>query len=153
VAVVGVPGPRPRIGLPLPEGPDVSVAYYIVLDKNDTGLDTFVCGKALATDGEALARVAAAASLKTLDEFASQSLEEVEAMREELGLEDLESPEEHWFSVEEGLAWTKALRALVAEDDPTFSDPVAVSAELALWQGLLEKVAETGARWHLSVNF
>ena len=83
----------------------------------------------------------------------SQSVEEIDLMREQFDLDGLEAPEEQWSSAKEGLSWAKSLKGLVRPEHPGFKDPEAVASELGLWQAIFEQAAGAKARWHLSVDF
>ena len=98
----------------------MSLAYYIVLDNEEPGFDTFVNGKYLARE-DGLDALCKQLHLKAFGDFLAMSEDDISDM---LG-EDIDLPEgegERWFAPEEGLAWAPALAAHIKADPPSVTE-------------------------------
>ncbi len=129
----------------------MSVAYYIVLDRDDPGFDTFVNGKFLAHE-DGLDALCKQLGLKTCEDFLSMSEDEFSDMLDE----DIELPAgegEQWFTPEEGLAWVAALAAHIAANPASVAKPRGCLEDLAEYAEVLEKARAIQARWHLGLDF
>jgi hypothetical protein len=125
----------------------MSVAFYIVLDNDDPGFDTFVNGKALAKESEKLDAICQKLELPKFDDFVSMSADDMSEFIED----DAELPamEEKWFDAEDGLKFVNALIAHI-KDMKNFK---AVSEELGEYANILSKANAIGAKWHLAIDF
>lgn len=136
----------------------MSVAYYIVLDNEDPGFETFVNGKAIAHAMEALDALCEQEGLPKLESFFGQSLEELaELLDEEIDIPEDEDPGPQWFEPAEGLALVDALIAtlqkqpgvLNAAEFPKAED---VLEDLTEYKSVLTAAEKIGAKWHLSLD-
>lgn len=128
----------------------MSVAYYIVLDHEEPGFETFVDGKALAHEDK-LESLCESLGVKTFD-FLTMSEEDISDM---LG-EDLELPEggeEEWFSAEEGLGYFSKLADHIKANPSSVDDPEGCLGDLEEYLEVLAKAKEIGAKWHLNIDF
>lgn len=128
----------------------MSLAYYIVLDDEDPGFDTFVNGKALAHE-DGLNELCAALGLKSFDDYLTMSGDELSDL---LG-EDIELPEgsgEQWFDADEGLRWIEALAAHIRANPSAVTDAEGCLSDLEEYADVLKKTAAAGAHWHLSID-
>jgi hypothetical protein len=132
----------------------VSVAYFIVLDKEKPGFDPSVNGKSLAQDAKRIARIAKELGIPELDEYVSYSPEEARGMIEDLGGDpnDVEFPEVKWFSAEDGLAWVAKLTEHVKSHRAAVKNAKGVLSDLEEYAEVLEKAKKAGARWRLQVD-
>lgn len=131
----------------------MSLAYYIVLDNDDPGFDTFVNGKALAHAVEELDIICAQAGLRKVDDFMGQSAEELaDLLDEDVELPDGEASDAVWFDPEEGIALFDALGKAIKAHPETLRTPDAVLEDLAEYRDVLEKAKAIGARWHLAID-
>jgi hypothetical protein len=130
----------------------MSVAWYIVLEREIPGFDPFVDGKALARAGDELERLAKNAGVSPLMKFFSASPNELAAFAEDHGLDlkgtSAESAEQ-WFSPEEGL---RSVQALLEAVEKRPKDARVVST-LKEFQSVLETAQKHSVRWHLAVDF
>ncbi|MDD5275830.1 MAG: hypothetical protein PHR16_07080 [Methylovulum sp.] len=128
----------------------MSVAYYIVLDNDDPGFDTFVNGKFLAHE-ENLNLLCKTLGLKTFDDFLTMSEDDIFAMLgEDIGLPEDEG--EQWFSPEEGIAFVVALSEHISANPKSVMNPEGVLSDLAEYADVLEKAKDIGAKWHLNLD-
>ena len=84
----------------------MGLAYFIVLDKEQPDIDTFVNGKAVARHRDAIYAITEVLGLKGIDDLTGFA-----------GLdEEFDVPEEHretqtpWFTAREGIEWVTAIR-------------------------------------------
>lgn len=132
----------------------MGAAYFIAINSDEPGFDSFVNGKAIALDSEGLERVTQSLGLKEINEFVSAAPEELAAMAEEFGVDEpFDVPDEEWFEADEGLGWIAAIREFIESHPDSVSDSQAVLSELAEYQAVLEQVKAAGLRWHFSVDF
>lgn len=129
----------------------MSLAYYIVLDNEDPGFETFVNGKAVAHAVEELDALCAREGLARLDDFMGQSADEISDL---LG-EDVEFPDGEgglWFEPEAGLALVETLAAKILANPQLVGDPDAVLADFAEYKDVLAQARNIKAKWHLAID-
>ncbi|MES2946777.1 MAG: hypothetical protein V4772_28260, partial [Pseudomonadota bacterium] len=108
----------------------MSVAFYIVLDQEDTDFDTFVNGKALAKDAKKLDAICKKQGLPKFDDFVAMSAEDLSDM---LG-EDVQLPEgegEKWFTADEGISFVQSLIAHIQANPKDVKNAENVLEDLA----------------------
>lgn len=128
----------------------MSVAYYIVLDNEEPGFDTFVNGKYLAHE-DGLEALCEQLHLKTFEDFLAMSGDDISDI---LG-EDIDLPGgngEQWFSPEEGLTWLSALAAHIRANPSSVTEPQGCLEDIAEYAEVLENAKEIGANWHLNLD-
>lgn len=130
----------------------MSVAFYIVLDQEDTDFDTFVNGKALAKDAKKLDAICKKLGLPTFDDFVAMSAEDLSDM---LG-EDVELPEgdegEKWFTADEGISFVHSLVTHIQANPKDVKNAEAVLEDLAEYAEVFEQAKGIGAKWHLNLD-
>ncbi len=129
----------------------MSVAYYIVLDNDQPGFDTFVNGKFLAKDAEKLDAICEKLGIPKIDDFVFMSEDELADLLDE----DIELPEgegEQWFTADEGIAFVTALTEHIQAHPQTLSNPQGVLEDLAEYADVFEKAKGIGAKWHLNLD-
>ena len=136
----------------------MSAAFFIVLDREEPGFDTFVNGKSLAKDYETLEMVAGSLGLRPLGEYISYSPEEAREMMEELGtdpdeIEGMELPEKRWYDPQEGLDWVQKVCAHLEANPSAVKNTEGVLADLEEYRNVLEQAKAAGARWCLQGDF
>ena len=132
----------------------MSAALYIVLERDEAGLDTYVDGKALSRAEGELASLAKSLQVAPLMNFFSINPEELLANVEGLGAELPEdAPPEEWFSAADGLATVRALLHHVDADPDSVPSGREVANELTGFVYLLEEAERRGIRWHLAVDY
>ena len=132
----------------------MSVAYYIELDDDEPGFETFVNGKAVAHALEDLDALCEREGIAKLEEFMGQSTDDVADM---LG-DDIELPDDAegdalWFEAQAGLDTFDALIAAIQKDPKALQDAAGVLEDLGEYRAVLQQAAELGARWHLALDF
>jgi hypothetical protein len=135
----------------------VGAALYIVIDSADPGFNAFVNGKALSRAEGDLAKLANSLKVTRLMDFFSMSKEQFEAEAEQFntlaGLENRTTPEEQWFTAEDGLHSVRALYDHVEANPDSVPNGEAVRRELLEFIDVLEAAHERGLRWHLGVDY
>ncbi|MGL6077044.1 MAG: hypothetical protein ACRC8S_23045 [Fimbriiglobus sp.] len=126
----------------------MGAAYFIVLDNDEPGFETFVNGKAIAKESEAIDKIAKELGLKTLDEMSSFA-----DLEEEFDLPDeLRETETVWLTAKQGLTWVRAIRQHIEANPKSVKSAKSVLGELAEYEELLEKVAKIKAKWHFEMD-
>jgi hypothetical protein len=124
----------------------VSVAWYIALDREISGKNHFLEGKALAHASKAIDGLAARAGVPPLMSFFGASSAE---LSEFAAAHSKEIGEEQWFSADEGLMTGRVLlrEAVACGLDERVID------DLKEFVRVFETAVQVGARWHLAVDF
>lgn len=128
----------------------MSVAYYIVLDNEEPGFDTFVNGKYLAHE-DGLDELCKQLHLKTFESYLAMADGDIA----DLVGEDIDLPEEEgeqWFSPEEGLTWVATLAAHIKANPSSVTEPEGCLEDLAEYAEVFEKAKDIGANWHLNLD-
>lgn len=128
----------------------MSVAYYIVLDNEEPGFDTFVNGKHLAHE-DGLDELCKQLHLKTFESYLAMSDDDISDL---LG-EDIDLPEgegEQWFSPEEGLTWVTTLSDYIKANPSSVIEPQDCLEDLAEYAKVFEKAKSISANWHLNLD-
>ena len=132
----------------------MGAAYYIVLEREIDGLDSFVNGKAGARESDRLALVTTSLGLRDVNEFVSANPNDLAAMVEDFGaMLPFEPPPEAWFAAEEGLSWVSQLRKHISASPNSVDDADAVLADLAEYRTVFDAAQANAVRWHFAVDF
>lgn len=121
----------------------MSTAYFIVLDSDEPGFDSFVDGKMLTKRIRAVNKIARSLGLKQFEDYAFQDLSE-------FGGPDME-PE--WFDAAEGKNWASRILQHLQENPDSVKDAVAVTADLADFVNVFREAETRGLKWHLELDF
>jgi len=130
---------------------EVGVAYYIVLNNEDPGFDTFVNGKFLARETTKLDSICKKLGLPKFEDFLTMSEEDISDMPGE----DVKLPEgegEKWFSPDEGLSFVSELAAHIKANPKDVKNADGVLEDLAEYAEVLQKAKNVGAMWHLNLD-
>ncbi len=135
----------------------MGACFYIVVEGEDPGYDTFVNGHALARHEGELERLAESLHVRPLLDFFSADRDSM-AMLLEQGAGDPawnESlPEPQWFAPHDGLSTVTALLAHVEQRPASFGgDTGLLFQELSEYRRVLEKTVARELRWHLAVSW
>lgn len=127
----------------------MSVSYFIVLDTEDVGFDSFVNGKAIAQSLNELAVFCKKSGLKTVEDFYSQDITEF--------LEDVDEIENlhqvtSWFDAQEGINWVTLLLEKLYEEKPSFMTDALIE-DLKEYLNVFNNTKEAGAKWHFGLDF
>ena len=126
----------------------MGVAYFVVLDHDDPGFDTFVSGKAVAHDQDAIDAIASQLGLKSLEQLTSYGdLEDEFDVPDEM--REIVTP---WFEPREGLEWAAAIRRHVEANRSAVKEPERVIGELAEYEEVFGNAASVGAKWHFELD-
>lgn len=132
----------------------MSVAYYIAAEKEMAGFDHFVDGKALAhADAELIGTICKTLGVVSLFDFVSQDPDELADFLEDAGAEEVPAFEGQWFSAGAGLKTTKALRAYLRSNLDAIEQADGILEDLDQYCSVLERLADAGVGWHLSVDY
>lgn len=130
---------------------------YIVVEGEDPGFDTFVNGRALARNEDALEKLALRLNVRPLIEFFSADENSMSLLIEEgAGNRDLlhRLPPPQWYMASDGLATVEALiTALEGEPQQLGTEGEPVLGELLEYRRVLRKAKDRNARWHLAVSW
>jgi hypothetical protein len=133
----------------------MSVALYIVLERQILGFDHQVNGNALGRAGKLLDVLAERAGTKPLMQFFSASPEEMSEFAASHGQVTEESatafPPERWFPAEEGLMTVRGLREAARTE--RIDNLEKIVADLDEFKRVLNGAREHGVGWHLAVDY
>ncbi len=135
----------------------MAASLYIVVEGEDPGYDTFVNGRALARNEDALERLAVNLGSRPLIEFFSADENSMALLIEE-GAGDPtllnKLPPPQWFPARTGLETVLTLlEHLAMEPAALGSESEMVREELQEYATVLRKAVERNLRWHLSVSW
>ncbi len=128
----------------------MSVAYYIVLDNEEPGFDTFVNGKEIAKEIDVLNSISANLGLPSLEDFLAMSSEDLEDL---IG-EDFDIPEQNasWFTTEDGIEFISKLKEHIKANPKCVANQSAILDELSEYEKILQKASSIGAKWRLNID-
>ncbi len=135
----------------------MAASMYIVVEGEDPGFDTFVNGRALVRNEDAVERMARRLGVRPLIDFFSADQNSMALLVEEGAgdaalLGKLLPPQ--WYAGPEGLASVgPLLQAMQAEPQQLGTDGVLLCEELEEFHAVLQKTADRGLRWHLAVSW
>ena len=121
----------------------MSTAYFIVLDDDDPGFDSFVDGKMLTRELDSVNRIAANLGLKRFEDYAFQDLSE-------FGGPDMDPD---WFDAKEGIDWASQILQRMREDPLAVKEVDGVIADLEDYIRIFEEAGRRGMKWHLELDF
>ncbi len=135
----------------------MAASLYIVVEGEDPGYDTFVNGRALARNEDALERLAVNLGARPLIEFFSADENSMALLIEEgAGDPDLlhKLPPPQWFAARPGLNTVKVLLGHLRQEPAALgSETELVREELEEYATVLSKAVDRNLRWHLSVSW
>ena len=135
----------------------MAASMYIVVEGEDPGFDTFVNGRSLARNEDALERLAFRLGVRPLIEFFSADENSMSLLIEEgAGNQDLmrRLPPPQWYSPGDGLRTVRALvEALSDEPQQLGTEGEQVLSELLEYAQVLGKTRDRNMRWHLAVSW
>ncbi len=127
----------------------MGAAFFIVLEQEMDGVDTFIDGKSLSRSIDVLDQAARERGVRPLSEFFSIDAEEATAFLEGEGadLDEFELPELQQFSAEVGLTTVCALLKHPAGQSE------GVKSDLLECQRILRLAAEQKIDWHFEIDY
>lgn len=133
----------------------MSVAFFIVTEREIEGLDTFVNGKAIAgLSDEALQAACTGAGVRSVFDYVSADPEELADFLDDEELdESVELAPEEWFAAAEGLEWTMKLTAYLEAHPVAVDGSGEILADLAEYRAVFEALQSHGVRWHFQIDF
>jgi len=121
----------------------MSTAYFIVLNHDDPGFDSFVDGKILASNIERINEISERLGLKEFEEYAFQDLSE-------FGGPDM-APQ--WFEASEGTHWVSNVMRYLRDNADDIADAKAILEDLEDYMRVFTEAGNRGLRWHLELDF
>lgn len=121
----------------------MSTAYFVVLNNEDPGFDSFVDGKMLTHRLEAVNALATQLGLKAFEDYAYQDLSEY-------GGPDMDV---QWFDADEGMNWAGSVRRHLHDNPGAIADADAVIQDLDDYFRVFEEAGKRGLKWHLELDF
>lgn len=135
----------------------MAASMYIVVEGDDPGFNTFVNGRALARNEDALERMAVRLKVRPLIDFFSADSNSMSLLLEEgAGDASLLSrlPAPQWFDGQHGLTSVRSLLQVLRDEPQQLgSDGALLRDELEEFETVLQKTADRGLRWHLAVSW
>ncbi len=128
----------------------MSVAFYIELDQEDTDFETFVDGKSIAHESEALTSFSKSNGLKSIEEYVYQDISEFADEFEGMGM-DVPEQMEQWFDAEEGIIWATDMINTLKTKNPAFSSKEIID-DFKCYLEIFENAKKVNAKWHLAVD-
>ncbi|QDU08856.1 hypothetical protein [Gimesia aquarii] len=127
----------------------MGVAYFIVLEREIEGVDSFMDGKCLARATDSLDQVARDLGVCPLSDFFSIDPEHAADFLADEGVDsdNIELPALQQFSAEEGLTTVRALLGHSAGQTEGITD------DLQECERLLNLAAKHGIKWHFEVDY
>jgi hypothetical protein len=123
----------------------MSLAYFIVVNQDEPGFDTFVNGKAVAKQAAALNQLAQKLKVTPLDDFLSLG----EDIAEEFGVEENVG---QWFKAEEGLRTLDALIKHLGQNPKATKSAKDVLEDLREYQTVLSQVKTKDLQWRFEMD-
>lgn len=131
----------------------MSLAYYIVLDNDEPGFETFVNGKAVAHSAEELDALCGHLGLPIFESFMGQSLDDLEdLLGDDLDLPEGEDGDAKWFEPRDGISMIAPLISHLKNHPDVFPSAGDVLEDLEEYRTLLEQADGIGAKWHLAMD-
>ncbi|HEY8023317.1 MAG TPA: hypothetical protein VIF60_02035 [Burkholderiaceae bacterium] len=131
----------------------MGVAYYIVLDNDEPGFDTFVNGKAVARAIDELDALCDEAGLAKLDSFMGQSADDfADLLGEEIEYPEGQEDGNLWFEPQAGVELIDALMEQIEQNRDTFEAPDDLLEDLEEYKQVLLRAEAIGALWHLALD-
>jgi len=132
----------------------MSVAYYIVPEKEIEEFDCFVDGKAVAhVSEEKLEKLCKALGVKPLTHFFRQVPEELAELLEADNPDSENYPAQEWFDAQEGITTVAALIDYLKANPADLENSKKVAEDLEEYLGILEHLAAEKIRWNLALDF
>ena len=134
----------------------MGTALYIALDQEIPGFDSFVNGKFISEESDALDRIATKLGVTPLMDFFSTSPDEMSGFLDGEALEkiaDMKLGKESWFDPEDGLRTVQTLISYFNEKSDKAENHQGVISDLREFEQVLLKAKNHGVKWHLSIDF
>ena len=133
----------------------MSVAFFIVTEREPLDLETFVNGKAIAkVDEKLLDKLCTAAGVRSIYDFVSMDTEELADFLDDEEVDEVnELPSEQWFSAEEGLEWTTKLANYLKANPTALKGSEDALSDLSEYALVFHGLEKQGIRWHFQVDF
>lgn len=131
----------------------MSLACFVVLDRDIPGCDPFVNGKTLGHHVDALSAECDELAVRPLGDMVGVERDQLAAFLAEQGLDDLPIPDETWFSASEGIQTVEALLGILPDRHHLAEVAEALAQDLSEILVVLKQAEEAGARFHLQYDF
>jgi hypothetical protein len=124
----------------------MSLAYFITLNQPQTDFDTFVNGKSIAKQAEALGQLAIQLGVTPLDDFLGMSDDVAEDF-------DSDANVDLWFKPEAGLQTIEVLIKYLEQTPNSVKNSKGVLEDLQEYQNVLNQVKAKGLEWRFEMDF
>jgi hypothetical protein len=132
----------------------MGVAYYIEVDKDELDVIGDIDGKAVAKAMDDLTILAEELGLPPLESFMGQSMDDLsDLLGEDIEMEEGIDGAEKWFEPAAGIEVIDGLLKAMTEDRKRIKNTTQVTEDLVSYRNALSLAAETGAKWHLAIDF
>ena len=135
----------------------MSACFYIVVEGEDPGFNTFVNGHALAVHESELEQLARALGVAPLLDYFSADRNAMATLLEQGACDpewEAALPPPQWFAPEAGFNTVTTLLDFLRDHPAQLGSATSrVAQELSEYQRVLEKTAQYGLRWHLAVSW
>lgn len=121
----------------------MSTAYFIVLDDDDPGFDSFVDAKVLTKNLDFVNGIARELGLKQFEDYAFQDLSEFGGPEMEI----------EWFDAAEGLSWASAILEQLRGNPDDVVDAEGIIHDLSDYIRVFEEAKIRALKWHLELDF
>ena len=130
----------------------MSTAYFIVLEDESLGIDTFVNGKFIAQSFDELNVFCKTHQLKTVEDYFSQDASEF--MDEIEGMEDFNIPAQdiQWFEAQEGIDWCQTLIKKL-NNEPSNLNVELIVEDLDEYASVFKRIKTHDIKWHFELDY
>lgn len=132
----------------------MGAAIYVVSSDSSVDVVSMMCGKSLARVADRLGRFAREKGLAELEMYLSQDPDELADFLDGEDVDDVELPAEEWFDGDLGIkVMEEYLQLLDDVDCPDDCRTEGVRVDLQDAALAIKAIAESGAKWHLVIDF
>lgn len=133
----------------------MSVALFIVPEREIEGFDHFVNGKYISHESDAkLNKFCKKIGVPSLYKYCSQNPDELADLIEGEGVDvpdDL--PPLEWFDASEGIRTIQAMLNELGKGNSPFKNTEGVIEDLKEYENVLQRLELEGIRWHMELDF
>jgi hypothetical protein len=131
----------------------MSVALYIVAEKEIEGFDLFVNGKAVGRSNH-MEKLAKKAGFTPLMDMVSHDPEEMRGLIEDAGgdPDEMDIPEEQWFPAKQGLDAVVAHIEYLQKNPKAINNTAEILDDLREFETVLKRLVKEKVRFHFAID-